>query len=141
MKANFNQGDVRGYIEKKMHAYRNAVLARLNQAGEKFVNMARDSGNYTDRTGNLRSSIGYIITYNGEPLFETFPGDKPDGVTKGKALASAEAKHSGYCLVVVAGMDYAAAVEALENYDVITASSLIIESWLKNALTNLKNKL
>jgi len=136
----FTRADVKAEIERKMKAYRNAIVNRFRQAGEKFVTLARLNGEYIDQTGNLRSSIGYIILYNGAPLFEAFPGGKSEGVAKGKSLAEKESSDNGYVLVGVAGMEYAAAVES-KGRDVITGSSQIVEGWLNNALQSLKNKL
>lgn len=41
------------------------ALERLCMIGERCVAVARENGNYNDITGNLRSSIGYIVLYNG----------------------------------------------------------------------------
>jgi len=142
LESQFNQSDIKEYIQNRVSAYRDAILSRLKQAGEKFVSIARTSGTYIDRTGNLRSSVGYIILYDGVPLVENFKkvkeGDK--GVVKGKELALKNAPLKGYALIGVAGMEYAAAVEG-KGKDVITGSSLIVESWLKNALSALKSKI
>lgn len=138
----FTKADIDAAIKKKLKAYQNAVLVRLKQAGEKFVNLARDHGDYTDQSGNLRSSVGYIILHNGVPLVEDFKQVKQgvEGVNKGHVLAKKEALKNGYVLVGVAGMDYAAAVES-KGRDVITGSAQIVESWLKNALKTLDSKL
>lgn len=140
----FTRADIRSEIERKMTVYRNGIVIRFKEAGEQFVRLARlktpEDGGYYDRTGNLRSSIGYMILYNGTVLFEAFPGSNPEGVAKGKALAGKESPDNGYVLVGVAGMEYAAAVES-KGKDVITGSSQIVEDWLKNALQALKNKL
>lgn len=138
----FTQADVKEAILKRLDSYRKAVIERLKQAGEKFVNFARLSGRYTDQTGNLRSSVGYILLYNGVTISEDFKQVKSgsEGVSKGKQEALNNAPKTGYALVCVAGMEYAAAVEA-KGRDVITGSSQIVEGWLKNALDNLKNKI
>lgn len=41
------------------------VLERLCMIGERCVEIARNNGDYNDITGNLRSSIGYLVLYNG----------------------------------------------------------------------------
>lgn len=41
------------------------VLERLCMIGERCVAIARNNGDYNDVTGNLRSSIGYVVLYNG----------------------------------------------------------------------------
>ncbi|MBD0822639.1 hypothetical protein [Aestuariibaculum marinum] len=99
------------------------TLQTLQYLGEQFVNQARLTGNYTDRTGNLRSSIGYIILLDGKVIFKNFSG-KQNGKSKAQEFANEVALKypEGYVLVGVAGMDYAAAVEA-KGYDVITGSA------------------
>jgi len=41
------------------------VLNRLQYIGERCIKIARENGDYNDITGNLRSSIGYVVLYNG----------------------------------------------------------------------------
>jgi len=103
----------------------------LSYIGEKFVNDARTVGNYRDRTGNLRSSIGYVIGYNGEIKKRNFRG-KSLGKAKAKEVSELVLKHSenGFVLIVVAGMEYAAAVES-KGYDVIS-NSVPMKSKLKD---------
>ena len=58
-------------------------MKKMMYLGEKFVNKARLEGNYKDRTGNLRSSIGYIILLNGKIVNQNFSGKtkgKPQGL-------------------------------------------------------------
>lgn len=42
------------------------LIKQLSFIGEACVKMARESGDYNDITGNLRSSIGYVILVDGE---------------------------------------------------------------------------
>lgn len=128
-----------------MAAAKKAYILRLQQAGEMFVSLARNSGAYTDQTGNLRSSVGYIIGDNGRLIDDNFhaspKGDQfGKGIAEGRRLAIENISPKGLCLIGVAGMDYAAAVEA-RGKDVISGSSLQVEQWLKTALSNLNLKL
>ena len=110
----------------------------LSRIGEEFVNKAREKqpseGSFTDQTGNLRSSIGYIIVKDGHVLKEFFPGGKPVGSGTGKDVAKdlAATYVDGFILIVVAGMDYAAAVEST-GWDVITGS-IPLKHEVKNLL-------
>tara|TARA_B110001452_G_scaffold28410_1_gene22313 strand:- start:2275 stop:2703 length:429 start_codon:yes stop_codon:yes gene_type:complete len=99
------------------------TLEAFQYVGEQFVNKARVNGNYSDRTGNLRSSIGYIILHNGNVIDENFEGGSK-GQSQGKQVAEEVANQypDGYILIGVAGMEYAAYVEA-KNFDVITGSA------------------
>ena len=46
------------------------IYKLLQRAGEEFVKIARKKGNYQNHTGNLRSSIGYVIIKDGDILTE-----------------------------------------------------------------------
>lgn len=90
--------------------------------GEEFTNQARRHGAYTDRTGNLRSSVGYAIFVDGDVIAQNIEAD-------GEALRDTQAlieelrtKWGGIVLIGFAGMNYAAAVES-KGYDVITGSA------------------
>ncbi|MFC4212156.1 hypothetical protein ACFOWA_13230 [Pedobacter lithocola] len=96
---------------------------------------------FIDHTSNLRSSIAYIILKNGKTIQENYEvsGTGSKGVQSAKALIrEIKAKfNTGYVLVVVAGMNYAAAVES-RGFDVITGSSKIAEAELRAALEKIK---
>lgn len=63
------KGDVSGLdkLEEQAERY---YIDRLIQAGEEGVKKAIEEGNYQNRTGDLRSSIGYVIAYNGNIIKE-----------------------------------------------------------------------
>lgn len=135
------------------------ILEQLQFIGETFVKNARLNGDYDDQTGNLRSSIGYVILKNGEQIDENFETVPPKNVgKKSKNKVSGDKKGDqvareviyeiaqrfssvqGYVLIVVAGMEYAAAVEA-KGRDVLTASSITAKNDLKIAIEALKGKI
>ncbi len=158
IKAKFTAADVAKIMKERVSKIENAILTTLQYVGESFVKNARENGTYTDRTGNLRSSIGYVILKDGHQLYDNFQkslkGKRKkekgaeaiiDGET-GKARAAEVAKEiaaqhpKGFVLIVVAGMDYAAAVES-KNYDVLTASSITAANDLKKSLEDISNKI
>lgn len=114
----------------------------LQRAGETFVRYARLYGNYKDHTGNLRSSIGYVIVNDGDVVSENFkltakPGsDKKTGLKKARKLSRklANTYSDGMVLICVAGMNYAAYVEAIDSLDVITAASIKANDDLRKQL-------
>ena len=63
------KGDISG-LDELERQLEDAYLDRLADAGEKAVQEAIAEGNYQNITGNLRSSIGYVIAYNGQILRE-----------------------------------------------------------------------
>lgn len=105
--------------------HENKFIHALQYIGEEFVNRARMVSTYEDQTGNLRSSIGYVIAKNGFVIkrnyVEIMNGN--EGVTKALNLADeAAAEHpNGIVLIVTAGMQYALYVESM-GYDVLSGS-------------------
>jgi hypothetical protein len=119
-KSNFVTDILNDYVQERV----DREVSILLRVGEEFVNQARRSGEYTDRTGNLRSSIGYILINDGKIIHQYITGK----TSKGKQTAISfinEIKsvyNKGLVLVGFAGMQYAAAVES-KGYDVITGSA------------------
>jgi hypothetical protein len=127
--AAFNLNAVKQHLTNKVDEIEAKILEALQYEGEEFVNKARLSANFKDRTGNLRSSIGYIILFNGKTVKSNFQkadkgSDRTSGVNEAKKVANEVASNypKGYVLIGVAGMRYAAAVES-KGYDVITGSA------------------
>lgn len=113
----------------------------LQYCGESAVRYARENGNYQDRTGNLRSSIGYLIVENGAEIthsdFNTVR-DGAEGSSNGLEYARqcAAAHQKGLVLIVVAGMNYAEYVER-RGYDVLSGSQLEAEQILQRLISRL----
>lgn len=139
----FSKNQVKAVIQQQKKRFEDAIVLRLNQVGDEFVTNARNNGNYSDQTGNLRSSVGYAIIRNGVQI--TVAGFQPvSGSARGRQTLLGKAVGlalldqamqrfpTGIVLICVAGMNYAAAVES-KNYDVITGSSLTAEFELKKA--------
>lgn len=140
----FDKAAIQKALLQKRKNIEDALLLNLQRVGEQFVSNARDKATFTDRTGNLRSSIGYVILKNGTQLFENFRAvsNGPEGVANAKKIID-EAKANfptGLVLIGVAGMDYAAAVES-KGFDVITSSAGTAETSLKTAMARIANKL
>lgn len=96
----------------------------MTYIGELCVSEARTNGNYTDRTGNLRNSIGYAVLVDGKTI-EQFTQNAEGGQQSAKLIQQIKGKFKeGIVLLVVAGMNYASHVEAL-NYNVITSAQLL----------------
>lgn len=140
----FDKAQIKRALLERQKRIKAALILNLTRVGEKFVTNARDNADFNDQTGNLRSSIGYVIIDNGIQIAENFKVVKkgPEGIATAKKIID-EAKANfptGLVLIGVAGMDYAAAVESY-GFDVITSSASIAETSLKTALARLANKL
>lgn len=120
----------------------NRVQYNLNYLGLLCINRIRDrNGNesWFDQTGNLRSSIGYAIYSYGqkqiESTFDSILGGQ-EGSQKGrKMVADLASKYSDtYALVVVAAMEYADFVEAIESKDVLASTEIYAKSEVNKYL-------
>ena len=124
------------------------ILQIYRRYGEEFVKIARLKGQYQDHTGNLRSSIGYIIVKDGNIVDRDFKKsdkegtDKQTGINTAQALAFALAKEysKGYVLIGVAGMKYAVKVEAMGK-DVATLTASQIEGMIRREAKSLFDRL
>lgn len=129
---------IAAFMSMAMATTQKHVKEALQNLGEKCVKAAREDhpNNWKDQTGNLRSSIGYAI-YKGniadsDSAFPAVNGKdgKPgiEGSEAGKNYVREIAKEcsSLYTLAVVAGMDYAAAVE--EKRDVLAGAEIIAKT-------------
>lgn len=143
--AQFSVKELMKGLDAEIQKVETIIQNELIRVGLQFVRDARINADFTDRTGNLRSSIGFLILKNGENIFENFEqaGSGPDKAT-GVARAIQFAKmnlqdeiNNGFILCVVAGMEYAVFVEA-KGYDVLTSSSMKADDNLKNAMAELK---
>ncbi len=147
IKARFTQADVDKMLREKAERIERAILSRLQYIGEKFVNNARKNHTYLDQTGNLTSSIAYIVLKDGTRKKDNYKKSEKgsggeEGLTKARAFIE-ELKvefPKGYVLICVAGMNYAASVES-KGKDVITASSITAKKDLEDAVAKFKNTL
>ena len=85
-----------------------AVIGRAIKAfiyvGEACLKEARLNGNYTDRTGNLRNSIGYAVLFNGEVMEESAFANTKGGQNGKKHLDSLKKNYqNGIVLIVSTG--------------------------------------
>lgn len=101
-----------GFGDSTVAAVYGELRRGLHIIGGKAVNEARNNHGYTDRTGNLTASMGYMVAENGTVSgnggFEGGRLGEQEGHKKAEALATAD---DNLKLVVVAGMDYASYVE------------------------------
>lgn len=124
-----------------------SIIEQMKSVGELAVSTAKKSGKYTDRTGNLRSSIGYCVVNNGRIVYKgkftsvnAPEGNGSFGTKSGEEyLKSVAVGYSGLWLLLVAGMPYAAHVEAI-GLDVISSGQLIVDK-LPKALDKLGFKI
>lgn len=121
------EDEVVDFMDEKAHE------ALIEQKAARLLSGKRD---YLNHTWNLRSSLGYAVTYNGKEK-RRFIGDQNHtdptaGVEANKALN--EVNKAGTGVIFVDGMDYASFVSS-KGYDVIDTA----EAYLKRELTYWRN--
>lgn len=140
----FTQAQIKARIDAFIRVIEKRQIQRLQYLGEQCVTKARLDGDYMDQTGNLRSSIGYVLFKNGIAIHQSFTqvGSGLKGTNEGRATAiKAGSKFKdGICLVVVAGMNYALAVES-RGRDVLTSTELFAKQELPKMMEALKNNI
>ena len=129
------------YITGRVEAIKKALVYNLCAVGEQVLNAARLTNSYKDQTGNLRSSIGYVVAVDGEIVqmssFDTVKEGR-EGSRGGKEYAMQLVRDfpHGIVLIVVAGMNYASYVSA-KGYDVLDSSELLADKLIPQMLQQL----
>lgn len=129
------------YITGRVEAIKKALVYNLCAVGEQVLNAARLTNSYKDQTGNLRSSIGYVVAVDGEIVqmssFEVVK-EGSEGARGGKEYAMQLVRDfpQGIVLIVVAGMNYASYVSA-KGYDVLDSSELLADKLIPQMLQQL----
>jgi len=132
-------------VEQEVYRFMQILKIELDAIGLEAVTKMRQKspsdGGFNDQTGNLRSSIGYIIIHNGQQLAKSFEIklQGSEGLTAGEKYANDIAKQykKGWAIIFVAGMEYASWVEA-RGRDVTTGSTLGLESKVREAWNRAK---
>lgn len=134
------------HIKASVEAKMKVIINKFCYVGEQCIVEARDNGDYTDQTGNLRSSIGYAVLWNGK-IIQKECADKvkigDEGTSKGEKFLSdriKKAQKKGVVLIVTAGMNYAEYVEA-KGYNVLSSAELKAGPLIKQLLTQIGFKI
>lgn len=127
VRALFTINQIGNAIDSHIDKKREARIESLIYLGNEFVKKARLTGEYDDQTGNLRSSVGFLVVEEGKILYEDFQlsengTEKEKGLSKGQEFARENIEDGEIALIGVAGMNYAFFVEK-NGKDVITGSA------------------
>lgn len=143
IKANFNQEDVSRRFAAFLDVIVKKQIERLQYLGEMCVEHAKlipANVGFTDQTGNLRSSIGYVVFCDGVAIHDNFAQVKEGntGIKEGQKLAKTIGSKypEGVVLVVTAGMNYALYVES-KGRDVLTSAEHLAQQELPKMLQKL----
>lgn len=141
--------EVHDMLMREAERVERLTIRALSKLGEQCVTKIRDRAgdkSWYDQTGNLRSSVGYVIAHNKNIIqYSTFNqvNQGSEGVKTGKDLAKELAKKysNNYVLIVVAGMNYAEFVEAMDNKDVLASTELWAREQVPLMLEKLKRQI
>lgn len=144
---------VSSFLQKAAELLKSSCLTALSKLGEECVAKIRDRPareSWIDRTGNLRSSIGYSVYDRGVVIIKSAFSvvlHGSDGAAKGDRMIEELASEFNrvYALVVVAAMEYASDVEAIESKDVLESTRIwalsVVEKRLKTAIDDAISKI
>lgn len=144
IKPNFTKDDVRKRFDAFLNEIEKKQIARLQRLGEMCLVEARTNKGYMMQTGALLSSTGYEVFVDGVVIlsqFDAASGAESNaaemGIKSGQSIAETIGKGTkGIALVVVAGMNYAAYVEA-KGYNVLSSAEHLAERELPRMLEKL----
>ena len=144
IKQNFTKDDVRKRFDAFLNEIEKKQIARLQRLGEMCLVEARTNKGYMMQTGALLSSTGYEVFIDGVAIhsqFDAASGAESNaaetGIKSGQSIAETIGKGTkGIALVVVAGMNYAAYVEA-KGYNVLSSAEHLAERELPRMLEKL----
>lgn len=144
IKATFSSSSIAEVLKTKVKQIEEAIITELFAVGITCVAEAVSKGSYTNRTYNLRSSIGFVVVKNGSVVmvggFES-SGSGSDGAAKGAAFATSLASlHPvGYGLILVAGENYASYVES-RGFNVLSSAHSLGKLEFNTAVKTIKAK-
>jgi hypothetical protein len=141
IKPMFGSGAVAAKVMAFQQNLERATEFLLKYLGEELAKYAKDNHNYTDQTGNLTNSIGYAVVRNKEIVYsggENQPGEGFQEALKVAMKMAAKADET-FSLIIVAGMNYAAYVEA-RGYNVILPAELKAKKDFPEAMNKLMEK-
>ena len=144
IKPNFTKDDVRKRFDAFLNEIEKKQIAQLQRLGEMCLVEARTNKGYMMQTGALLSSTGYEVFVDGVAIhsqFDAASGAESNaaetGIKSGQSFAETIGKGTkGIALVVVAGMNYAAYVEA-KGYNVLSSAEHLAERELPRMLEKL----
>lgn len=148
----FNMNQINSYLQEKINTLDELMIRNLNYLGMECVTLAKNLDTYTDRTANLRNSIGYVVVKHGniiDSMFEAkergsaFDSDETPGEQVGEEFAKELAKDfgNGYAVIVVAGMEYASYVENVHHLDVIKPAEVLAKTRINQIAQSIVNSM
>lgn len=131
LKPKFTLEDINRAVQAEFDKIDTGITEIFHRVGEEFVTNARmglnidagafPKGDYTDRTANLRASIGYAVIRNGAIVYDEIHGPEGRKIIDQILHLSIGAN---YKLIGIAAMEYASYLESM-GYNVISSQGLV----------------
>lgn len=142
VKATTSTKEISAILKQEAERHKRVLIRTMLYCAEEITNAARSTNSYTDRSGNLRSSVGCIVIVDGRIIQEYgFEQVKQgaQGVTDGKEYAYSLAARfpKGIAIVAVAGKEYASYV-ADKGYDVLDSAEILAKEVVTKSLKELR---
>lgn len=133
--------DLSRLAESTAKAVEDALVYNFSYVGERCVAEARTGHGYTDRTGNLTSSMGYVVVNDGQIVYEsafskTMAGKEGSDAGRQFARSLASQHPEGIVLIVVAGMNYARYV-ADKGFNVLDSAEILADRLVPSIMEQL----
>lgn len=143
--ATYNDREFNRNLKKEVDKLINKGIDLFFNLGKRAVDIAFSDGNYINRTGILRSSIGCGVSFNGvvKKIYGFTPvNGSNEGVREGRdfldSLLKQNVRRNEIKLVIVAGAEHASYVEDNSKYVVIDNGTDFVEANIGSVLKQLK---
>lgn len=120
-------GDIDQEFDQAFEEIKQATRNAMHRCGEEYVETARESGSYKNRTGNLRNSNSYQVLEDGKVIDEAIGHPQTAEMFKNQEM------EGDVTLVAGTGMDYASHVQR-KGYDVTDSGQLAAENEARRLL-------
>lgn len=148
LKCHVSASDIDKFLKRSAETMKEHILKALAKLGEECIVKIRNRGpaeSWIDHTGNLRSSIGYsVYDYGVKYMQSSFTPvlNGSEGKSEGERMVQelAQEYSNVFALVVVAAMDYADRVEAIESKDVLESTRIWAASVVEERINRAKDE-
>lgn len=146
IKAKYTEKELFEEFDDSFSKLKKDLINKFFSLGKRAVDIAVADGNYINRSGILRSSIGCGISFNGVLLkeygFFSIMQEGDSGAILGRNLLYSKIKTNVKInqlrLVIVAGAEYASFLEESDSYTVFSGGIDFVEENLVSILKQLK---
>jgi len=136
IRAEFGPGAAKRMMAELAARARDRTVSVLSALAEDMLAHLRENAEFHNHTHDLRSSLCAVVFRDGRTVraYHARHGPGAKGLERGMAVARENVPPEGIGIMLVAGMGYAAYVEAKHNKWVISGTSAelrrILEKWI-----------